>query len=66
MEPDSDVLNELHEIKRATDKMIQHIDFVEKHINWVQRLILMFTPSLSRFFASVDKEKDLHPFNDVV
>lgn len=60
---DDDIRYELMQIRLATNRMIQHIDFVEKHINWVQKLIVLFTPSFSRFF-STDVQK--HDFDDIV
>lgn len=60
---DERILAELRDIKVASNRMIQHIDYVENHISWVQKLIVAFTPSLSRFFSKVDEKV---PFDDVV
>ncbi len=59
-----DIADDLREIKLASQRMVKHIDFVERHISRVETLITMFTPSLSRFFKKIDKE-DI-PFYDVV
>ena len=43
---DDKILSELRDIKLATNRMIQHIDYVEKHISWVQKLITIFKNAL--------------------
>tara|TARA_B100000900_G_scaffold12354_1_gene9958 strand:- start:387 stop:575 length:189 start_codon:yes stop_codon:yes gene_type:complete len=58
------ILEELKEIRKASDKMVNHIDFVERHITWVQTIIKAFTPKLSRFFSKID-HVDI-PLYDVV
>lgn len=55
MEMESQILQELKEIRKASEKMVNHIDFVERHITWVQKIIKAFTPMLSRFFSKIDK-----------
>ena len=57
------ILFELTEIKLASDKMVKHIDFVEKHINWVQQIIKFFVPTLTRYFQKIEEPI---PFDDIV
>ena len=54
---------ELQEIKYASKRMIEHIDFVEKHIMWIQRLVSAFIPKVTNFFKI---EKNSIDFYDVV
>lgn len=64
---DALILKELTDIKFATNRMVEHIDFVERHIGWVQNLIVTFLPSISRFFSPSAKERPNTPnFDDIV
>ena len=36
----------LLDIKKDTSKMARHVDRVERHISWVEKLVSIFLPSL--------------------
>lgn len=56
------ILEELREIRCASNKMLEHIHFVETHITWVQRIMHIFVPKLPKLFKQIEEI----PFDNIV
>ena len=53
------ILQTLLDIKKNTDKMAAHIDFVEAHISWIEKIAAFILPSFAKHKHNTTDSTDL-------